>query len=459
MLRLPPWMGLNLRKWFGQPTRNERTPAGVQRQVGDEYQQRRKSLRDSQESYLPPAACVDAGVAERNVHNVAGTTTGGFDEESGQLTRDVEITVDSIAAFWLGLGPDGGRKLAFVRECHADAAIFYQGFIGDWSRLKPELLAQIANLNLFPEVDLEPVLDDAEPGPEASRMQMINLPVRLKIPDIPGGTTTAAWRSIRSTLITTWLAAIAVLVVAGWGLRNLVALTERRMQFAYAVTHELRTPLTTFRLYSDMLSAGLVPDASKQEYLDTLNRESLRLSRLVEEVLEYAHLGSHRVKLNPTDADGTSLLHVISETFEKQCNENDVEARAENAIANGQQLHTDVDLVNRITGVLINNACRHARGKKDAKVLVRLTGEGGKVHVEVIDSGPGIDRADTRTIFKPFRRGQGTDTAAQGGIGLGLALAQSWATLLGGRLELAARHHPQYGGAHFRLTIPAKVQS
>jgi signal transduction histidine kinase len=424
--------------------------------MSPEYQQRRRSLRDSQVSYLPAAACVDADIVERNVRQNAEASTGDVGGED-RLTGDVEITVDPITAFWLGPGPAGGEKLAFVRECHADAAVFYQGFIGDWNRLKPELLKQVANLDLFPEVDLEPVQGAGEPEVQDSGMQMINLPVRLKVPDIPGGISAAAWSSIRRTQITTWLAALGVLVIAGWGLRNLVALTERRMQFAYAVTHELRTPLTTFRLYSDMLSAGLVPESSKQEYVDTLAQESVRLSSLVEEVLEYARLGNHRVKLSPSDTDAESLLNVISETLEKRCCENGVEVNTRCALPTGQTLRTDVDLVNRISGVLVNNACRHACGSPDPTVLVSLTGEEGKIHLDVVDSGPGIDRTDTRNIFKPFRRGKGADAAAQGGIGLGLALARDWATLLGGRLELAARHHPQYGGAHFRLTIPARI--
>jgi signal transduction histidine kinase len=227
------------------------------------------------------------------------------------------------------------------------------------------------------------------------------------------------------------------------------------MQFAYAVTHELRTPLTTFRLYSDMLSAGLVPDSSKQEYFDTLNRESLRLSSLVEEVLEFARLENQRVKLNPAETDSASLLRVISETLEKGCSANGIEARTENVVANGQRLNIDVDVVNRIAGVLVNNACRHARGTENALVLVTLDGQDGKLQLNVIDSGPGIDLADARSVFKAFRRGSGADKAVQGGIGLGLALARSWATLLGGRLDLAARHHHKYGGAHFRLTIPS----
>ena len=431
---------------------------GASPEVFDVYEQRQQILRDSQVSYLPPATCVDADIAERNVRSVVGAEPGGLEETAPQLSEDVEISADPITPFWLGVGPDGGRKLAFVRECHANVSVFYQGFIGDWDRLKPELVAQIANLNLFRRVDLEPIPVGSEGDIEARKTEMVNLPVRLKVPGIPGGAASAAWRSIRRNLITMWAAAAAVLVVAGWGLRSLVALAERRMQFAYAVTHELRTPLTTFRLYSDMLSAGLVPEASRQEYLDTLNRESLRLSSQVEGVLEYARLQSRRVKLNLTETDGASLLRAISETLEKRCVAGNVQTRTENAIGEDQRLRTDVDVVNRIAGVLVSNASRHARGTPNASMLVRLSSEDGAVHLDVIDSGPGINRADARAIFRPFRRGRGADKAAQGGIGLGLALARSWANLLGGRLELLARHHPQYGGAHFRLTIPAQIR-
>jgi signal transduction histidine kinase len=252
-----------------------------------------------------------------------------------------------------------------------------------------------------------------------------------------------------------WAAGAAVLMIAGAGVRNLVALTQRRMQFAYAVTHELRTPLTTFRLYSDMLSAGLVPHESQQEYLDTLNRESVRLSKLVEEVLEYARLENQNVRLNVTNTDAPSLLRVVSEPLDRLCAQNGVDGRTFNNIPNGQVIRTDVNLVSQIAGVLVNNACRHARDASRPTVVMTLGGEADRVYLDVIDSGPGIDRSDARKIFRPFRRGRDADRSARGGIGLGLALARNWATLLGGRLDLIARHHAQYNGAHFRLTIPS----
>ena len=464
---------LSLRTWVSESLKNERgshgagnepEPIDVVRVAQRPTTRKRVERRDSSVAgagrktappgsgvrYVPPEDCVAPYIAALNFPNVTVAIDSGF-EDSAVTPAPVRIRLSPFSPpFWIEHG--GKKKLAFVRECHADADVLYQGFIGDWERLKPELLRPIEDL--FPQADLEPVANDADLNPEESEIKLYELPAVLRVPDIPGGTAAAAWRSIRGVLLISWTAALTVLAGAGWGVRSLVALTERRMQFAYAVTHELRTPLTTFRLYSDMLSAGLVPDASKQEYLDTLNRESQRLSSLVESVLEYARLENHKVKLHIAATDAASLLRVVGETVQKRCAPNAIEAETRNDVPNAHPIHTDVNLVNQIAAVLVDNACRHARGSRSPKVIVRLGGDNGRLHLDVVDSGPGIDLVDSRTIFKPFRRGRDADVKARGGIGLGLALARNWAALLGGKLDLVARHDPQYGGAHFRLSIP-----
>ncbi|MFQ5591425.1 MAG: sensor histidine kinase [Phycisphaerae bacterium] len=417
-----------------------------------EYHRRMQRKRAAQMRSLPPTQCVKP---EGETDNIADIVTGDRDFADSSELASVGIDEEEWASFWLWDTDGEPPKLAFVRTGTWDAQLVYQGFIADWSLLKSELLGEITHI--FTDADLEPVPGDAPPTPEVSEFTMNTIPVRLSIPDLSASTTTGhAWKAVGSVLMITWMAAAAVLAVAGLGFRNLIALTERRMQFAYAVTHELRTPLTTFRLYSDMLSAGLVPSESRQEYLDTLNRESLRLSNLVEGVLEYARLENHKVALNPVAVDAGSLLKGIAEGFEKRCKECGIEPRMHNAVTNGTPLRTDVDVVNRITGVLINNACRHTQGAESPVVVVSLAQDNGRIHLDVIDSGSGIDHRDARTIFKPFRRGHRADSTAQGGIGLGLALARSWARLLGGQLDLIARHHRELGGAHFRLTIPAE---
>jgi len=179
----------------------------------------------------------------------------------------------------------------------------------------------------------------------------------------------------------------------------------------------------------------------------------------VEGVLEYSRLENQKVRLNPVNTDAQSILQVIRETLETRCEEAGVQAVTQNQTDNGQAMRIDVDIVNQIAGIVIHNACRHARGSEGSQVLVKLASEGNRLNLDVIDSGPGIDRSDARNIFKPFRRGHGADAAAQGGIGLGLALARDWASLLHGKLELMARHHGKLGGAHFRLSIPTVIRA
>ncbi len=417
---------------------------------------RRGSLLEAQAGYIPHEQCVPERVVARNIRSGLVTPLDDDDSTFGPSTG-VSVSHMAIAPpFWLDPTSDEHRKLAFVREVFADAEVLYQGFIGDWERLKPELLARIGAV--FPEADLVPVADESPAENETDQVVLRQLPVVLSVPYVAGGVSAAAWRSIRGMLLISWTAALAVLIVAGWGVMNLVALTERRMQFAYAVTHELRTPLTTFRLYSDMLSAGLVSDGARQEYLDTLNRESIRLSTMVESVLEYARLENRQARLHLREIDGPSLLQIVGESLDKRCGESGIEGRKSNHVVNnGHLIRTDVDLVSQIAGVLVNNACRHARSSKKPVVALRLGGENGRVFLDVTDSGPGVDLGDARRIFKPFRRGRDADTAARGGVGLGLALARNWASLLGGRLDLIYRHDPELGGAHFRLTIPTQV--
>lgn len=427
--------------------------------VISDYQRRSQSNIAAQRSSLPSDQCVHVRLVD---YHLVEQRVRGFSVREQALYACSEpvfvgISPVPMTSLWLGIREEGRPKLAFVRSGYEDNKRVHQGFVADWSRLKAALLARIGPW--FARADLQPVADDMSVDPAVSATAMSSMPARLVVPDIPGGASAAAWRSVRGVLFTTWTVAAAALALAGWGLRNLVALTERRMQFAYAVTHELRTPLTTFRLYSDMLSAGLVPEESKPEYFDTLNRESVRLSGLVEGVLEYARLDNHKVQLNPSDTDAPALLAALSEELDKRCTENGVEARTRNQVPNGQGLWTDVDLVSQIAGVLINNACRHARGADKPAVVVELSADNSCLHLDVIDTGPGIDRADARTIFKPFRRGRRAASTAQAGIGLGLALARSWAGLLGGRLDLVARHHAQFGGAHFRLTLPAQLHA
>ena len=106
-----------------------------------------------------------------------------------------------------------------------------------------------------------------------------------------------------------WGAVLLAVAAAAALLHGVMTLSERRAAFVSSVTHELRTPLTTFRMYAEMLARGMVPDAKRrQEYFETLQRESERLTLLVENVLAYARLERGR---KPQGQDRVTLAGLL----------------------------------------------------------------------------------------------------------------------------------------------------
>jgi signal transduction histidine kinase len=303
--------------------------------------------------------------------------------------------------------------------------------------------------DLFPNATLTPVHDGEEAPPG---LAMTSLPFRLDpgplvVPPEPG------WTPLRVGLTLAWTAALVALLAVGLGGWSLLDLSERRIRFVSAVTHELRTPLTTLRLYLDMLLGGMVRDeGQRKEYLETLNAEADRLSRLVGNVLDFSRLENQQPRLSRAPVKAADLLARLRDTWEARCRTADKELVVEDGLGEGAVLETDADLLQQVLGNLIDNACKYSRGAADRRVWLRARREAGRVLFEVVDRGPGVPARERRAIFRAFRRGDRADVTA-GGVGLGLALARRWARLLGGRLTLAPTSAE--GGANFQVWLPA----
>ena len=179
--------------------------------------------------------------------------------------------------------------------------IVVQGCWLDWDALQQRLKAEVADL--LPQVELTPARLDSLNG---SERLLATIPVQLLVPTPDAQP--AAWSPIRVSLLVAWSCLLFTALAAGVTLQSVLTLSERRGAFVSAVTHELRTPLTTFRMYAEMLAAGMVPDAQqRQRYLETLRSEADRLSHLVENVLQYARLergrpGGRRERRRSTDS-------------------------------------------------------------------------------------------------------------------------------------------------------------
>jgi signal transduction histidine kinase len=290
-----------------------------------------------------------------------------------------------------------------------------------------------------------------ELAPEHPERTMINLPIEFAPGMAPPLLADPSWSPVRVGLGVAWAASLIALLAVAVGGWSLLDLSERRIRFVSAVTHELRTPLTTLRLYLDMLTGGLVrEEQQKEEYLHTLHAEADRLHRLIANVLDFSRLEDQRPRLVKTTVKLGDLLEQVRTTWQARCLDASKELVVENK-AGDAVLETDFELTQQILGNLIDNACKYSRSAEDRRIWLRaLNGVPTHLVLEVEDRGPGVLPRERRSIFRPFRRGRDTETT--GGVGLGLALAQRWAKLLGGQLSLRSCSSSQ--GACFQLELP-----
>ncbi len=365
------------------------------------------------------------------------------------------VRVAPFEPAWIG----EGRELVFVRQVLVHGVAYRQGVWIDWPELQRQLID--AQRDLFPEAQLEPILLDEAPADyEDAARRLTIVPARFE----PGAWPAPAAPSMtpaRWSLVLTWIAVLAAAVAIGVVLQTSISLSERRGRFVSAVTHELRTPLTTFRLYAGMLADGMVSDESaRAEYLDTLKRESGRLSGIVENVLEYARLSRRATgqpqRVGPVSPD--ELFVRVRPTLSRRAEQGgmDLIVSAEFEDAGDRVVHVDPQSVERILSNLVDNACKYAAPddeSDDAETRIHLDVgvRAESLEFVVSDYGPGVAPSERGQIFGEFRRGGAGARADRSGLGLGLALSRGLAREAGGDLGLVRRRGH---GAEFLLSLP-----
>jgi signal transduction histidine kinase len=444
------FLGNDVQQSAGQPVPQAANPASNPAgQAGGrgEYQARRgmrSQINNENTSNYKDDPDVALNTLRRN--GAGWFLAGPLQSARGEM---VNVRVSPLMPLWIP--SDGGEprlvlaRLVRLEDKEAPKAVC-QGVVLDWPKLRAMLTAQVTDI--FPEADVRPVLPDTPADPERT---MSALPVQLvpgptPAPEVPG------WGPLRMGLVLAWTAALVALAAVGLGGWSLFNLSERRIRFVSAVTHELRTPMTTLRLYLDMLTGGLVKEEKqKEEYLHTLNAETERLNRLVSNVLDFSRLENQTPRLNRTTVTVAALLEGVREPWQGRCRGAGKELIVEATAPVETLVETDVALAQQVLGNLLDNACKYSKGAADPRVWLRAATQDGRLVLEVEDRGPGVAVGERQSIFRPFRRGRGADVTA-GGVGLGLALAERWARLLGGRLTLRAG--PEGNGACFRLELP-----
>jgi signal transduction histidine kinase len=226
---------------------------------------------------------------------------------------------------------------------------------------------------------------------------------------------------------------------------RLAATEERERQFLMSVSHELRTPLTAIKGHVDAIRDGLFDDRElERASLDVVAAETIRLERLVGDVLDLAKLNAHRFTVHAQEVDIGALVEQAHASFGEEARRREIEFRLDDD-PEAPTIVTDGD---RVLQVLTNLRANAFRWTPDGgTVSLGSSTENGVVQIDVRDTGPGIQPDERERIFVPFisRDNHGT--------GLGLPIARELAVALGGRIELDSTVGE---GSRFRLVLPAR---
>ncbi len=234
---------------------------------------------------------------------------------------------------------------------------------------------------------------------------------------------------------------------------RLKELDRLKDDFVSTVSHELRTPLTSIRAFLEILKDNPDLDPAKRgEFLDIVVKESERLTRLINEVLDLAKIESGWMNWRFEEADlrevVRSSLVAVAQLFEER------EVRLHSVVPEHPAL-AEVDR-DRLTQVLINllsNAAKFCE-PRIGRVVVRLVAVSAEGYrIDVSDNGPGIPPDQLERIFEKFRQVDDERRVRAEGTGLGLAIAERIISRHGGRIWVDSRIGE---GTTFSFSLPVR---
>jgi hypothetical protein len=234
---------------------------------------------------------------------------------------------------------------------------------------------------------------------------------------------------------------------------RLQELDRMKDDFVSTVSHELRTPLTSIRAFSEILHDNPNMDVEERKnFLSIITKETERLTRLINEILDMAKLEAGRAEWNMVELDLREVLEQAIASTSALFADKRV-ALDTHMPAALPTVMADRDRLFQVVINLLSNAVKFA-APVDGRVIVRLRLAGDALQVDVEDNGPGIDAADQQVIFEKFRQGGDTLTNKPEGTGLGLPISRQIVEHFGGRLWVASEAGK---GATFSFTLPTGV--
>jgi signal transduction histidine kinase len=222
-----------------------------------------------------------------------------------------------------------------------------------------------------------------------------------------------------------------------------VQLARQKTDFVSNVSHELKTPLTSIRIFSELLANNPDPERQKR-YSEIIVNESSRLTRLINNVLDFARMDRGEMKYEKEVFDLNALVRETLTNFR-------LNFASEGIDSDPLPVRGNRDATAQVLLNLLSNAEKYGDGR--IEVTTRRS-ENGLGTVQVSDRGPGVPHGSEEKIFEQFHRAHNSLNSGIQGAGLGLTLARQIARANGGDVIYEPRPG---GGSQFSLTLSAAV--
>jgi signal transduction histidine kinase len=249
---------------------------------------------------------------------------------------------------------------------------------------------------------------------------------------------------------------VSAIGVGSWlivtDLNRQLTLARQKTDFVSNVSHELKTPLTSIRMFSELLAEGRVNDAGKQRsYLNIITAETARLTRLINNVLDFSRMERGEKKYNIQKCDLVALAREVTETYGPHLESSGFEFTCTLPEA-PIQVMGDCDALAQIIVNLLSNAEKYSSDKKEIALQIECKTEPlPYAEVRVSDRGIGVPKGSEEKIFEQFYRAHDSLSSGVQGSGLGLTLARQIARAHGGDVVYEPRKE---GGSCFILRLP-----
>jgi signal transduction histidine kinase len=263
-------------------------------------------------------------------------------------------------------------------------------------------------------------------------------------------------RTIKLTLGLLIAVLVAAIGAGSWlivtDLNRQLTLARQKTDFVSNVSHELKTPLTSIRMFSELLAEGRVADESKQRsYLGIITAEAARLTRLINNVLDFSRMERGEKKYSFQECDLVKVARDTAESYRPHLENHGFKLEC-TLPENPLRVRGDCDALAQIIVNLISNAEKYSNDPKEIAIeAARRDGPLPCAEIKVLDRGFGVPPGSAEKIFEKFYRAHDCLSSGIQGSGLGLTLARQIARAHGGDVSYEPRDG---GGSCFCLRLP-----